>query len=102
MKNADINLSSFKNVIPALVSKLRPYVSVMFLLLFATMYGIIILRINTLNNPAVNQSDVDAQVQSSPSLHIDANAAKQLQTLKDNSVNVQSLFDQGRTNPFQE
>jgi hypothetical protein len=36
-----------------------------------------------------------------PSPRIDQDVVSQLQQLQDNSVSVQALFNQGRTNPFQ-
>jgi hypothetical protein len=102
MKNGNISLGSLKTAIVRCGQLIKPYIGVLFFILFAAVYGIVILRISALNSAQPPQSDVDAQVQASPSLHIDANAVKQLETLKDNSVNVQSLFEQDRTNPFQE
>ncbi|HJQ09365.1 MAG TPA: hypothetical protein VJ836_07865 [Candidatus Saccharimonadales bacterium] len=57
---------------------------------------------NTMSTAAVDESKVTEQVQALATPRIDEDAIKQLQTLKDNSVNVQALFDESRTNPFQE
>jgi len=74
-----------------------------FLIVFITLtcvYAFLILRINTYSNPTVTDTDVEASDTPLPSLQIDEGAANKLQLLKDNSVNVQTLFEEGRTNPF--
>jgi hypothetical protein len=70
--------------------------------MLAIIYSYIILQINTLSNAPLDESQVAAQSKATPTPHIDARAAQQLQTLKDNSVNVQALFEQNRQSPFQE
>lgn len=100
MKNLAI-----KSPLPALGRWLhvaRLYLGVFVFLLLAGVYGFIVLQINTLSNPVVDNSAVLSEAKSSPTPRIDDEAAKQLEALKDNSVNVQTLFEQGRTNPFEE
>ena len=100
MKNVEI-----KSPLPALLQslrKLRPYAGVALFLLLAGVYGFIVLRINSLSNPTIDTSAVVSEAKSTPVPRIDADAAKQLEALKDNSVNVQTLFEQNRTNPFNE
>ncbi len=98
----DIKISSPLPMLKGLGAKLRPYAGVSLFLLLAGIYGFMVVRINALSNPAVDSSTVLTQVKSTPAPRIDAEAAKRLQELKDNSVNVQTLFEQGRTNPFSE
>lgn len=96
---------SVKSPLPGLLGalrKLRPYAGVMLFLLFAAIYGYMVLNINQLSNPTIDPLEVTAETKASPTPRIDDHAAEQLQTLKDNSVNVQTLFEQGRTNPFEE
>jgi hypothetical protein len=100
MKNG--TLRSPLPMLKAFVGGLRPYAAVGLFLLFALVYGYLVLQINSLSNPTIDFSEVVAEAKGSPSPRIDTQAAEQLQTLKDNSVNVQTLFDQSRKNPFQE
>lgn len=81
---------------------LQPYLIVIFFLIFALVYALTIVKINSLSNAPLDQGAVADEVKASPTPRIDAKAADQLQTLKDNSVNVQTLFEENRTSPFQE
>jgi hypothetical protein len=66
------------------------------------LYGFVLLRINNLTTAQPSSDAVASHVQASHSLHIDKPVVQQLQSLQDNSVSVQSLFNQARANPFQE
>jgi len=100
MKNIELKLPL--PAVKQLGRTLRGYVGVMFFVLFALVYAYVVVQINTLSNPTVDSSAVAAGSKTSPVPRIDDNAIKQLQSLKDNSVNVQALFEQGRSDPFQE
>ena len=82
--------------------KMRRYLHLLFFLLLAVIYGFIIIRINVLSNTQVSEEAISKEVSRTTSPHIDPESLKQLRSLNDNSVNVQTLFTQGRTNPFQE
>ncbi|HSX06408.1 MAG TPA: hypothetical protein VLG92_01665 [Candidatus Saccharimonadia bacterium] len=102
MKNNDIHLNI--NDIPAqlagLTRKANAYRAFLFFLLVASLYGFIIWRINVSNNTSASASEETAQTVAQP--HIDAATIQKIQNLQDNSVRVQSLFDNARQNPFHE
>jgi len=102
MKNAELSLNALKPALRKIIGMLRPYVGLMMLVFFAIIYGYIILQINSLSDTPVDPSAVTEESKTTPTPQIDAAAVKQLETLKDNSVNVQTLFEQTRQNPFEE
>lgn len=81
--------------------RLQGYTLILFLVFVGCIYGFLLLRTHTLNNTQPSADAVSSQVKAARLPHIDQSVVKQLQTLRDNSVNVQSLFDQQRNNPFQ-
>jgi nitrate reductase NapE component len=72
----------------------------LFLLLVAGVYGFVVWRISVLQDAQPSSSSVNAQVQAAP--HIDPTTISKVKQLQDNSVSVQTLFNQARQNPFQE
>lgn len=98
--NVNLDLKSLGSSLPALGKKLSKYASFGFFLLLAAVYGFMILRINMLSSAQPDPSEVTNAQISSP--HIDPKVADKLQSLKDNSVNVQTLFNDSRNNPFNE
>ena len=77
------------------------YSVLIFVLFIAGLYGFILFRISSLTNAQPSSSAVSGQVQAAQIPHIDKNVLNQLESLQNNSVNVQSLFNNARSNPFQ-
>lgn len=105
MKNKDINLNDLKNIGPQLLAaaqKLSAYAGLLFFLLVAGVYGFVLFRINTLADIQPSEADISAQAPTTTIPKVDPRVVEQLESLKDNSVNVQTLFDEARANPFQE
>ncbi|HVV25680.1 MAG TPA: hypothetical protein VHC21_01440 [Candidatus Saccharimonadales bacterium] len=86
-------------------AKLRPvakrYALPAFIVFVLLVYGVVLLRINSLNNQEPTTDQVTSQVKAARIPHIDQSVVQQLQSLQDNSVSVQALFNQARNNPFQ-
>lgn len=93
---------SIRTLLPALKAKAKGVVRYAGLLLFifiAGAYIFILLRINMVATSDPDTGTTQAEVQK---LHVNESVVSQLQQLKDNSVSVQTLFDQARSNPFNE
>lgn len=95
-------LKSIPEFLNNLLRRVGRYRIVIFLLAVAAVYGFIFVRINTLGNAQPSAEAIAAQNNPIKKAHIDKSVVKQLESLRDNSVNVQTLFEQARNNPFQE
>lgn len=84
------------------ITALKRYIAIWFILLVAAVYGYVLFNIQMAVTAEPSQDTIDAQVRSSTTPHIDPSVVNQMQSLQDHSVNVQTLFDQARSNPFQE
>jgi len=102
MKNSNLSLKELGPQLVAVLNKLNRYAGMLILLLVAGVYGFVLFRINELSNVQPSESDVSAQAASASIPKIDPHVVRQLEAMKDNSVNVQTLFDQARGNPFSE
>ena len=80
---------------------LRRYLLVGFICFVAALYGFVLFRFNSLRDVEPTQDAISSQVKASKTPHIDPTVVKKLQSLQDNSVSVQALFDEARNNPFQ-
>lgn len=102
MKNKDINLDlkQFPALFSGYARKIAAYRVFLFFLAVATLYGFIVWRINVYSNAPASESEVTAKTTAQP--HIDSDTVQKIQSLQDNSVSVQTLFDNARQNPFQE
>ena len=102
MNKEKINRQQLVDALLARLRQVRRYSLVLFLVFVAVLYGFVLLRINSLTNAQPASDTVSSQVQAAHVPRIDPTVIKQLQSLQDNSVSVQALFDQARQNPFQE
>lgn len=88
-------------IMPALL-RLRRFMPILFILLFASIYSFLILRINTLTSSKPNESDVLEELQSVSRPKIDEEAAKKIEQLEAQNIEVRTLFEEARRNPFAE
>lgn len=95
------NLKDLLDKIIAKFQGAKRYSLVLFIVFIALIYGFVLFRIKTLNDIQPSPDAIAAQVKAAQVPHIDETAIKQLQSLQDNSVNVQTLFNEARSNPFQ-
>ncbi len=85
-----------------LIDKFRRYKTFIFLIVLLIIYGFLVIRINTLNNKEPSDTDVTTKLQTVSRPKIDQSIVDKIQQLQDNSVQVKSLFNSARNNPFQE
>jgi len=100
--NNSINLKSITNIFKSGGKRIYQYRVLIALCVVVGIYGFVVWRIQTLDNLTPSANQVNAQTNPAIGAHIDKSVVNQLQQLRDNSVNVQALFDQGRNNPFEE
>jgi len=79
------------------------YRGFIFFLVLSSLYGFIIWRINVLSTAPPTQADIQtAEKSAAATPKLDEASAKAINSLKDNSVRVQTLFESARNNPFDE
>lgn len=96
-----MNLSkdSLLELIDKVSVQLKRYRIILFALVVCGVYGFLLYRIGSLNSA---QPDPSSTLVVKQSPHIDKTVVQQLESLKDNSVNVKTLFNKARQNPFHE
>lgn len=77
------------------------YRVVIFVVFVGLIYSYVFFQINNFNNAKPSAQAISNQEQASPGIpRIDPTTVSKIEQLKDNSVNVQALFNQSRNNPF--
>lgn len=97
----DIDLKALPAQLAQIGQTLSRYRVILFVAFVASVYGFISFKIFTLSSQSTAVSDIQTQV-TSLTPHIDIKVVDQLENLKDNSVNVKTLFKSSRDNPFAE
>jgi hypothetical protein len=101
MNQEKAQLQKVINRLSGLLPAVRRYRLAAFIVFVVLIYSLILFRIHTLSTAQPTADQVSSQVKAARIPHIDQSVVQQLQSLQDNSVNVQALFNQARNNPFQ-
>lgn len=80
----------------------RKYAGLIFVLFLLAIYGFLSMRIMQLTQAEPDPTAVAAELKTVGVPAVDEEVVEKLEKLKDNSVSVQTLFDEARSNPFQE
>jgi cell division protein YceG involved in septum cleavage len=86
--------------IQAIAIKLKKFAWLIILIFFLIIYGYIYLKINSFESQQPSSSAISSDLKTSVQPTINPKVVQQLETLKNNSVSVQALFNQARHNPF--
>lgn len=93
----DIN-AQFQNIIPLF----KKYMVVIVTIIFGGMYGFLIISSSNQAKNEPPEGMVLDQVSATDRPSIDQSAAASLQQLQDQNIEVRSLFEEARNNPFAE
>lgn len=69
---------------------------------FGITYAYIILQISSITNSEPDEAKVAEQLKAVPRPKIDKEAAKTIEGLESQDINIQTIFNQARENPFSE
>lgn len=75
---------------------------ILFLSLFAGAYTFLLVHINALNTQKVSQNAVNVELQTVKRIHIDEESVQQMLKLTEENIEVKSLYEEARNNPFSE
>lgn len=73
-----------------------------FIIALFGIYSFLVFRINALNAQEPSDDDVTAKLKTVQRPKVDQSVIDKIQQLQDNSVDVRSLFNHARDNPFEE
>jgi hypothetical protein len=102
MKDINFSLKTLPKHLKHLAFKARRYVVVIFTVTTVALYGFLIFQISQASQAEPSPDAVAQQLTAVKRLKVDQQAIDKIQQLQDQSVNVQSLFQTARDNPFQE
>lgn len=102
MKNSNLDLKTLQSSAGKLFGSVNKYRSFIFFLILTSLYGYIVWRINVLSSAPPSSTDVTTAQQNASLSGIPETTVQKLEGLEDNSIRVQSLFNEARQSPFQE
>ena len=100
MKKVETN--QLNDIATKVVGLLRTYSVFLFILIALGLVGYQVFTIRTLANTEPSESAIAEKSGAEKSIRIDQSAVERIQQLQQQSVDVRTLLNQGRNNPFQE
>lgn len=98
MKNNLKQLNKYVNILLEFVTK---YSAVLFLIVFAVLAGYLVVRIGYLSRLEPTQAQIDQKIDEIKQTTIDTESVEKLEELEGRNISIEALFDNGRTNPFE-
>ena len=100
MKN--LNIKDIPTKLQPLLQKVRQYIVLIYIVVFALALSFLVFRINILAQSEPSEDAIAEKLKGVKRPKIDQSAIDKIEALKDTNVEVQTLFKQARENPFQE
>ena len=97
-----MNTQSLRNRLQQTLQPVLRMRLMLFILLLLALYGFIAWRISTLAAAEPDAAAVASKSSSTSKPNVDPTIVEKVEKLEDSSVNVQSLFNDARKNPFGE
>ena len=94
------NFSEIKEQVSEVVQLLNKNKLYIFILFVALTYGYIYIKMKSADSASPDIAQVQAIANPLAGTKINAQVVQQIQSLQNNSVNVQTLFQNARNNPF--
>ena len=100
--NPNIDYKVIFSRLPTLINKLKKYS--LFIAMFTVVgaYGFLLFQIRTFANKQPSAGNVQAKLQGLNTPTVDQALVEKIQKLEETHVEIKTLFDQARDNPFQE
>ncbi|HEY1063767.1 MAG TPA: hypothetical protein VGE30_00535 [Candidatus Saccharimonadales bacterium] len=95
----NIDIKSSLNTLLRRIEPLKRYSVPLFVLLIVGLYGFLVMQTNAATSVEPSPDQQLAATKRAP--NVDPETVRQLQQLQDNSVSVQALFNEARSNPFE-
>ncbi len=97
-----IDIKQLLKKIQPLVALLKRYTVFLYIMIVLIIFGLLVFRIRQYSNIEPSEDAIGEKLKTVQRPKIDKTVLEKIEQLKDQNIQVQSLFDQARNNPFSE
>lgn len=98
----NLDLKTMPTKLRLLMGNLARFRTIIFIVFFAAIYGFLIQRIGSLTSVEPTETQVQEELEITKRPRIDDEAIDKIEQLKAQNIEVQTLFNEARNNPFAE
>jgi hypothetical protein len=102
MPNLKLDTGTILEKLRLIAEVARRFSTLIVIVIFSGMYAYLMLQVNSINQKTPNADAVTEKLKETSTPKIDAEAAQKLSALEDQNIELKSLFNQARSNPFEE
>lgn len=95
-------LDQLQKYLQMLLKFINRYSFILFLIIFASLAGYLVTRIGYLSGLEPSQAQIDKKLENVKKPTTDTESILKLKELEGRNISIESLFDNGRTNPFED
>lgn len=88
--------------ISILVTTIKRFRFIFAFVIFSIMYSHILIRVNTINGEQPSEKKIQDQTMTAPRTQVDPKLVQKIISLEEQNVQIKTLFNQARNNPFAE
>ncbi len=99
--NLNLNSPTIKNQIVPIKNFVYRYSLILFILFVVVVLGFMTIRISYYSNLEPNEFQIEEKQTLLKPVKLDDNAVSKVNELQEKNITIESLFDNGRANPFQ-
>lgn len=99
MNNYSEKLQNYATKVLAIAKR---YAVIIFVVVFSALSGFLVMRIGELSRAEPEQAQIDLRLEEVKRTKLDEDTISKLRVLQDKNISIESLFDNGRTNPFED
>jgi len=98
----NLELKNITGKIIAFILGLKRYLVFIFILVVLVVYGYLVFHINTLSSQVPDEDAVTERLKAVQRPRIDEDAVTKIENLEDQNIQVKTIFQEARDNPFVE
>jgi hypothetical protein len=96
-----MNIESLTPKLLNIKDYLSKHAVILFILLVVSVFGFMVIRIYLLSSAEPTSNQVDEKLSTYRIVKLDTKIVELFRSLEDRNISIESLFDNGRTNPFE-
>jgi len=97
-----INNDQLLDKVTRLMSFIKRFRFMFAFAIFSLMYGYLIVQMNNISSREPNESQISSQTSSAPQTKIDPKLADKITSLEEENIEIKTIFNEARKNPFSE
>lgn len=97
-----LDKSSILNQLAGIIAFIKRFRFIIAFIVFSAMYGYVMTQVSSINQQQPSEKQITEKATAAPKTKVDEDLAEQITSLEDQNVQVQTIFNEARKNPFSE